>query len=447
MKITTIGAGSLAWGPTVNTDFLLNPRLDGAELMLMDVSPDNLGRVHRLLGRYVREHGFAKTVNATTDLREALTDADYVVTAISVGGDRLWRYDAMFPQIYSIYQPVGDTIGPGGLVRALRHSGPLLNIARLMREVSKPDAVLIQLTNPMNPICTAIEQLGGVTVYGICHGIDDTRQVIAEQLGKPIDSVKVDAAGNNHLIFCTRIEIDGEVYEQDRFAELTPEVFDGSFRQEVWERYGGLVGNHRRHPIEFLPGFLTQEFRFGEKWDVLPLAKDIDPMNGERHDKAFDRIEHALAQQDPIRLRTQSRFGGLAIADDGIAEFGHSREGLDDFIWSLESGEPFDIHINARNDGAIADVPDEYNLEFPVHFEHGTMTRPTITFNDRITTEIKRVGEEQYAIGRACLDFDRDVLVDALALDALVPTRDLAARLVDEMIAFEREYLKDYYPV
>ena len=447
MNIVTIGAGSLAWGPTVNTDFLLNPQLDGAELVLMDVSPVNLGRVQQLLERYVRERGFKKTIRATTDLREALAGADYVITAISVGGDRLWRYDAMFPQIYSVYQPVGDTIGPGGLVRALRHAGPLLNVAHMMREVSNPDAVLIQLTNPMNPICTAIELIGGVTTYGICHGIDDTRQVIAEGLGKSIDDVKVDAAGNNHLIFCDRIEVDGEVYGQERFGELTPAVFDTPFRQAVWERYGGLVGNHSRHPIEFLPGFLTQEHRFGEGWNVPPLAIQIDPMFGERHDRAFERIEHALTQEGPIRWRLDHRQGGLAIGDDGVAETGHSREGLDDFIWALESGEPFDIHINARNDGAIAGVPDEYNLEFPAHFEGGAMTRPQIAFNDRITAEISRVGKEQHLIGQACAAFDRDLLVDALSLDALVPTRDLAARLVDEMIAFQRDYLKAYYPV
>lgn len=447
MKIVTIGAGSLAWGPTVNTDFLLNPDLDGAELMLMDISPANLGRVHSLLDRYVRERGFRKTVRATTDLTEALTGADYVITAISVGSDRLWRYDAMFPQIYSIFQPVGDTIGPGGLVRALRHAGPLLNVARQMREVSNPDAVLIQLTNPMNPICTAIELLGGVTTYGICHGIEDTRQVIAGSLGKPIESVEVDAAGNNHLIFCTRIVVDGEEYLQDRFPELMPQIFDSAFRQEVWDRYGGLVGNHNRHPIEFLPGFLTQEHQFGEAWGVPRLAVNIDPMNGERHDTAFERIERALTQPGPIRWRHEHRQGGLSIGDDGIAETGHSREGLDDLIWSLDSGEPLDIHVNVPNQGAIAGVPDAYNVEMPVRLVDGRLIRPEIAFNDRITAEINRVGEEQYLIGKACLEYDRDTLVEALSLDALVPSRDLATRLVDEMTAFQRDYLSAYYPV
>lgn len=154
MKIATIGAGSLVWGPTINIDFLLNPDLDGAELMLMDINPESLARVGRLLERLVSERGFNKTVRATTDLRDALRDADYVVTAISVGGDRLWRYDAMFPQIYGIYQPVGDTIGPGGLVRALRHAPALLEIGRTMVESEQARCANAPADEPdESPLC------------------------------------------------------------------------------------------------------------------------------------------------------------------------------------------------------------------------------------------------------------------------------------------------------
>ncbi len=103
MRIVTIGAGSIAWGPAINIDFLLHPALDGAELVLMDIDPAALELVRRLLERLIGERGLAKTVIATTDLETALRDADYVLTAISVGGDRLWRYDAIFPQIYGIF--------------------------------------------------------------------------------------------------------------------------------------------------------------------------------------------------------------------------------------------------------------------------------------------------------------------------------------------------------
>jgi len=447
MKIVTIGAGSVAWGPTINTDFLLNPALDGAELALMDVSGDNLARVARLLQRFVDERQFAKSLSATTDAREALTGADYVITAISVGGDRLWRYDSLFPQLYSVFQPVGDTIGPGGLVRALRHAGPLLNIARLMQEVSNPGATLIQLTNPMNPLCTALDQVGDMNVIGICHGIDDTRRIVADQFATDIDTVHIDAAGNNHFIWCDEIRIGDKTWHQADFAELTPQVFDTPFRKAAWERYGGIVGNYSRHPIEFLPDFLTLEHRFGLDWGVPPMAEQVDPMFGDRHDRAYERLERGLTQKEPIQWRTGQSQGGLRINDDGLVETGASREGLDSLVAALESGDPFDLHANIANAGAIAGVDPAFNVELPVRLEKGTIHRKSVTFNDRITQEINRIGREQHLLGLACVDYDEEQLIESLSLDALVPNRNIAARLVREMIAFQREYLAEYYPV
>jgi alpha-galactosidase len=442
MKIATIGAGSLVWGPTINIDFLLNPDLDGAELVLMDINPESLTRVSRLLERLVSERGFNKAVRATTDLRDALRDADYVVTAISVGGDRLWRYDAMFPQIYGIYQPVGDTIGPGGLVRALRHAPALLEIGRAMVEVSKPGAPMLQLTNPMNPLCAALEQIDGLTVYGICHGIEGTERIFARQLGVPREQVRVEAAGNNHNDFCTEIRVGDETYRQERFDELAPRLFDTPFREEIYRRYGAIVGNDSRHPIEFFSGFLTPDHEYGRKWGVPPLAVQIDPLLGSRHDESFDLLDRALTQPEPIAWRSDRRASGLAVNAEGAIEAGHSREGIDDFIAALEDRRDFFIHLNVANDGAIAGVGPEYNVELPVVFENGVMTRKPVRFqNGALVAEIERVAREQHLIARACLEYDEDLLIEALSMDALVPSRDLAARLVREMVAFQREYL------
>jgi alpha-galactosidase len=444
VKIATIGAGSVVWGPTINTDFLLNPGLDGAELMLMDVNAETLGLVSRHLERLVAERGFRKTIRATTDLTEALRGADYVLTAISVGGDRVWRYDALFPQVYGVFQPVGDTIGPGGLMRALRHAPALLEVGRRMLDVSKPGAPLIQLTNPMNPLCAALESLDGLTVYGICHGVDDTEAIFAKQLGVPKERVRVEAAGNNHFIFCTEIEVDGELYGQERFAELTPRVFDTPLRAEVFRRYDALVANYSRHPIEFMPGFVALEHEFGRRWGVSPMPSEVDPMRGERQDRARELLEAALAQPEPVAWRapTDRRWAGLEMDAGGRAEAGHSREIVDDFLVALERRGDFFIHLNLRNEGAIAGVPDEHNVELPVFFERGKLRRKAVRFrNEAVTREVARVGREQHLIARGCVERDVDLLIEALTMDALVPSADVAARLVREMVAYQREYL------
>ena len=441
MRIVTIGAGSIAWGPTINIDFLLHPALDGAELVLMDIDPAALDLVRRLLDRLIAERGLAKTVLATTDLETALRDADFVLTAISVGGDRLWRYDAIFPQIYGVFQPVGDTIGPGGMLRALRHAGPLLDIGRTMLRISRPGAPLLQLTNPMNPLCSALEHLDGLPIYGICHGVDDTEGLFAGQHGLPKDQVRITAAGNNHHIYCSEVRVGDTVYGQDRLGELVPLVTDGPFRTEVFRRYGGLVANHRRHPIEFLPGFIDAESDYGRAWDVDPLAQEIDPLRGSRQTRSRSILERALDQRDPIGWREERDGGGLRQSAEGKLTAGHSREVIDDFIAALAHGDDFFIHLNLPNRGAIAGVDSEANVEIPVTVRRGSIERTPVRFNDAITQEIDRVAREQLLLAQACVAPEFDLLVESLSLDALVPDRALAERLVREMTAFQADYL------
>lgn len=445
-KITIVGAGSLAWGPTIAIDVLLNPSLTGVEIALMDINADALARVKRLIDRIMAERELRATVTATTDLSDALRGSRYAVVAISVGGDHLWRYDAMFPQIYGVFQPVGDTIGPGGLMRTLRHAPPLLEVGRRLLKVGAPDPILIQLTNPMNPLCAALDSLDGLTVYGICHGAADTEDFIAKQLGAPREDVRIEAAGNNHFIFCDRVKIAGEVYDQNRLHELTPAVFETPFRKEVWRRYNSLVGNHARHPMEFLPGFLTPEHDLGRAWGVSPLAREIDPAYPPRHDHARQIFEAAISQPTPIRNPASPGPTALRVAEDGQVEAGHSREGIDELIAAVEHGDELFVHVNLPNEGTIAGVSPEHNVELPITFHGGKPERRPIQFPDAVTAEIERVGKEQTLLAQACVSGDRDLLVESLALDALVPNRDIAARLVSEMTAYQRDYIPSFQP-
>jgi alpha-galactosidase/6-phospho-beta-glucosidase family protein len=131
----------------------------------------------------------------------------------------------------------------------------------------------------------------------------------------------------------------------------------------------------------------------------------------------------------------------LTIDAEGCAEVGHTREDLDDFIVALAEGGDFFTHLNVANERAIAGVPAAYNVELPVTFKQGKMTRTPVRFNETITAEIARVGREQHLIAQACRDYDEELLIEALSLDALIASRGQAARLVREMVAFQREYI------
>jgi len=441
--IAIVGAGSLNWGCLIVVDILLNPDLQDAEIRLIDVLPERLAMVHAWCDFARRSLNGSQRITAHTDLREGLRGATACLTAISVGGDRLWRYDSMHPQLDGIFQPVGDTTGPGGAVRALRHAPAMRRIAQTLAEVGRPDALLLQLTNPLNALTACIDQIPGIRVFGFCHGYHDTEHLIACALGliprhlawnndwrtnAPV--IRVELAGNNHFVFADKLQIGERVYCQAEIHELTPGIFDGPFREAVWSRYGVLVGNNTRHPIEFLPNFADRKSDFGRAWGVLPIAGEIDPLGPDRHDTNRERIEAALAG---------ARRDFAATAGWNLR---HSHEPVAEILAAFHTGKRFDAHLNLRNNGAIHGLADDLHLEMYCRIENGGVHRPQVSLPDGITAEIARVGRSQLLIAECCERFDEERLVEAMLLDALMPKDErLIRRLLREMVAFQHELI------
>ena len=146
-KIAIIGAGSLVFCKTLMNDFLATPALAGSEYSLMALSHTRLDKMHAFVDRMIKDNGIDATVTKTTDRREALKDADYVVVMIQVGGVDAFKVDYEIPMKYGVDQCIGDTLGPGGVFRAARHIRALMEIANDMRELC-PNALLLHRAWP-----------------------------------------------------------------------------------------------------------------------------------------------------------------------------------------------------------------------------------------------------------------------------------------------------------
>jgi alpha-galactosidase/6-phospho-beta-glucosidase family protein len=441
--LTIVGAGSINWGRHIVVDMMLNPDLAGAEIRLMDLNEHRLAMVLEWCEFARRRLGCEHRISAHTDLKKALRGATACLTAISVGGDRLWRYDSTHPQLDGIFQAVGDTTGPGGAVRALRHAPVMRGIAQTLAEVGAPNALLLQLTNPLNALTASIDHIPGIKVFGFCHGYHDTEHLIARALGliplhaahnsewrKNIPTIRVELAGNNHFVFADKLQIGDRVYTQNEIHELTPQIFDGPFREAVWSRYGLYVGNHVRHPIEFLPGFNDRKNNFGTRWGVSPVAGEIDPLNGERHDDGEALLQAALNAARLDFSCTQSW------------NLGHSHEPIAEILAAFHTGKRFDVHLNLRNEGAIQGVADDQHLEMYCRIENGEVFRPSVRFPSAITAEIGRVGQSQLLLARCCERYDEELLIESMKLDALMPKDEaLLRRLMREMVDFQRDLI------
>ena len=442
--IAVVGAGSLVWGRRIVVDLLRNPDLDGAEIRLIDIDADRISLVLEWCRIAADRIGGSCQLSAHTELEEGLRGATACLTAISVGGDRLWRYDYLHPHLDGIFQPVGDTIGPGGTIRALRHAPALRTVAQTLADVGAPGALLLQLTNPLNALTACLDAIPGIRVFGFCHGYYDTEFTFAKSLGLiPGDTdpeshwredgptVRIELAGNNHFVFTDRLQVNDTTYEQSDLHTLTPEIFDGPFREAVWSRYGVLVGNNPRHPIEFLPGFMQRKSDFGRLWGVPPVTAACDPLAPERHDDSRRLIERDI--------QTARRNADAPL----VLSLEHSHEPLAEILAAMHTGNRFDTHLNLRNRGAIRGVSDDLHLEMYCRIENGVVHRPTVSFPEAITAEIERVGQSQMRVARCCESYDENLLVEAMQSDALMMHLDEPSirRLMREMVDFQREWI------
>ena len=192
-RIAIIGAGGFVFPLTLIRDILSFPELRGATLALMDIDTGRLQQTMHSAQQLVAQYGLPTEIIATTDRRTALRGASYVIVAFQVGGLEAYRLDVAIPRRYGIDQTVGDTLGPGGIMRGLRTIPVLLDIARDMQEIC-PDALLIQYANPTAMNCWALHSTGIKTV-GLCHSVQNTSRMLARQIAVSYGEVRFKAAG------------------------------------------------------------------------------------------------------------------------------------------------------------------------------------------------------------------------------------------------------------
>jgi len=171
VKISIIGVGSASFGLNTLGSLFRSKKLKGCEIELVDINKDNLSRMTQLAHLLNSEMKSEMTITSSTDHKDALVGADFVISAIEVPPrEALWRQDYEISLKYGVRQPYAENGGPGGFIHAARNIGPVLDIVHHM-ELVCPDALFINFTNPMVRICDAINRFSNIKVVGLCHQI------------------------------------------------------------------------------------------------------------------------------------------------------------------------------------------------------------------------------------------------------------------------------------
>ena len=161
----------------------------------MDIDPARLETSRAAAQELVAAHGADAAIEATPDRREALAQADYVVTSFQVGGLESTLIDFEIPKRYGLRQTIGDTLGVGGISRALRTIPVLLDVCADMEELC-PDALLLQYANPMAMLCWAVAERSSVRTVGLCHSVQHTTGELAADLGVPAEEIDAHVAAS-----------------------------------------------------------------------------------------------------------------------------------------------------------------------------------------------------------------------------------------------------------
>jgi alpha-galactosidase len=255
-KITFVGAGSLVFTRNLCSDVLLSPALQDCTISLMDIDSERLWPSRDAVRSIVDRRGIKAHVEATTDREEALRDADYVVTTFQQGGLEAYEMDVQIPRRYGIEQCVGDTLGPGGVFRALRTIPVLLDLCREIEDLA-PDALLLNYVNPMAANCWAVDLATGRPCVGLCHSVQDTSEMLAEWADVPYEEMIYFCAGINHQAFFLKLRRGGEdLYPRVKKTVGREEIRGREpVRIDIMENFGFFVTESSGHASEYMPYF------------------------------------------------------------------------------------------------------------------------------------------------------------------------------------------------
>lgn len=354
-KVTFMGAGSTIFAKSVLGDCILTPEIQDLEIALYDIDPVRLEDSRMMLENICKNVGRAVPVTAYLNRKDALRGAKYVVNAIQVGGyDPCTITDFEIPKKYGLRQTIADTLGIGGIFRALRTIPVLEDFARDMEEVC-PNALFINYANPMAMLSGYLQRYTSINTIGLCHSV----QVCIPQLFKALDmeelvpETKWDIAGINHQAWLLRVE-DGK--GRDLYPEIkrrAKDFLEGKAQYDAdWDRvryqmmlnFGYYITESSEHNAEYTPWFIKSAY----------------PELIDRYSIPLDEYPRRCIKQigDWAQMRKEL-VGNVSLTHE------KSREFAAHIIEAMENDHPYRVHGNVQNNGLISNLPHNACVEVP----------------------------------------------------------------------------------
>ncbi len=452
-KIVLIGGGSYSWTPTIVRDMVLTPELEGSTIVLEDISAATLKVTGPLAKKIIAKSGRNFKLETTTRENDALDGADFVILTVSTGGFDTMEHDIGVPLKYGIYQSVGDSVGPGGISRALRNIPVVLDIGRNM-EKRCPNAWMMNYTNPMSTLSRVLTRETKVRTIGLCHELFGAMGWLVGLFGlKDRRDFDVVAAGVNHCIWILKLTIreTGEdaldllrryLKDPKGFVATRKKLYKGHKAKErlafaqthggnnlaksaLFEAYGALPAGGDRHVGEFFPFFLTKEADAGKKWGIALTT--VEERRNKWAPDAKRWCENLLSGKTPIEMH-------------------RSAEAVSLIINALSGGEPYTDVMNLPNKGQISNLPLEACVEtMALADSAGAHPLAVGALPLGVQNQVIRHVLNQELTVEAALTGDRNLVLQAMLNDPLVRNLEDAKKITDELLEANKRYLPQFF--
>jgi len=385
----------------------------------------------------VKDRGWKAKIESTLDRQEALKDADYVIVTLEVGGLDAYLSDIQIPDKYGINQNVGDTIGPGGVFRAMRTVPVMVEICKDMEKLC-PDAYLLNYTNPMAINCWAMNKVSKIKKVGLCHSVQGTAKQLASYMQIPYEELSYWVAGINHMAWFLELKWKGEdAYPILRKVAKDKNLWDrviGGYKKfgmkdivrfKIMEHFGYFVTESSYHLSEYVPYFRKTKEQMEELgvfyrwWLDYKKAPDVH----------IKEIKNYIAGKKEIKIEKSDEYAPQ-------------------IIYSLHTGEPCRINANVENQGLITNLPQGSCVEVPCLVDKSGIHPCYVGDLPSQCAALNRtnINVQELAV-QAALTGDKDALLEAVTLDPLtssILTLDEIKKMVDEMLEAEAKYLLQF---
>ena len=448
-KIAIIGAGGFVFPLRLAGDILSHKSLQSVTLSLMDIDPVGLERTAKSVRELIDHHRLPTRIEATTELHQALHGADYVIVTFQVGGLEAYRHDVEIPRKYGLDQAVGDTLGPGGIMRFLRSSVAYRQIAEAMLEVC-PNALLINYANPMAMNCWYLSRMGIKTV-GLCHSVQNTTQMLAKHLEIPYSEISFKSAGINHQAWLLEFKRDGEdLYPRIRevmrrehlertvLREMAADHGDHSEGQREWTVYEGGQEQVRTALMDMFGYFHTESSHHASEY-VAWFRKNPEivlKFIPERWDYFQICLNHSDDGLEELLERLKAKL-------EPSLEYGSW------IVNAMETNAPVVIYGNVPNEDLITNLPEGCCVEVAclvdrngVQPTHVGKLPPQLAALNRTNINVQELAVEAALTGKL------EHVYHAVALDPLTSallTLEQVKAMTNELLEAHAEWLGQFH--